>query len=81
MSTVWVRGSEATVFEHIGQARPGRIYPTRVSVLIASNLRKEFSGDPLFDGISFSVDRGQRLGNAACIAGLAAVDDGQALLR
>jgi len=32
-----------------------------MSVLIASNLRKEFSGDPLFDGISFSVDRGQRL--------------------
>ena len=29
--------------------------------LIASNLRKELSGDPLFDGISFSVDRGQRL--------------------
>ena len=32
-----------------------------MSVLIASNLRKELSGDPLFDGISFSVDRGQRL--------------------
>ena len=32
-----------------------------MSVLIASNVRKEFSGDPLFDGISFSVDRGQRL--------------------
>ena len=32
-----------------------------MSVLIASNLRNEFSGDPLFDGISFSVDRGQRL--------------------
>jgi ATP-binding cassette, subfamily F, member 3 len=32
-----------------------------VSVLIASNLRKELSGDPLFDGVSFSVDRGQRL--------------------
>ena len=27
-----------------------------VSVLIASNLRKELSGDVLFDGISFSVD-------------------------
>ena len=38
-----------------------RIYPTAVSVLIASNLRKELSGDPLFDGVSFSVDRGQRL--------------------
>ncbi len=32
-----------------------------MSVLIASNLRKELAGDPLFDGISFSVDRGQRL--------------------
>ena len=29
--------------------------------LIASNLRKELAGDPLFDGVSFSVDRGQRL--------------------
>jgi ATP-binding cassette subfamily F protein 3 len=38
-----------------------RIYPSPVSVLIASNLRKELSGDPLFDGVSFSVDRGQRL--------------------
>ncbi len=32
-----------------------------MSVLIASNLRKELSGDPLFGGVSFSVDRGQRL--------------------
>jgi ATP-binding cassette subfamily F protein 3 len=32
-----------------------------VAVLIASNLRKELSGDPLFDGVSFSVDRGERL--------------------
>jgi len=32
-----------------------------VAVLIASNLRKEFAGDPLFDGVSFSVDRRQRL--------------------
>jgi ATP-binding cassette subfamily F protein 3 len=32
-----------------------------VPVLIASNLRKELSGDPLFDGVSFSVDRRQRL--------------------
>ena len=30
-------------------------------VLIASNLRKELSGDPLFDGVSFSVDRRERL--------------------
>ncbi len=32
-----------------------------MAVLIASNLRKELSGDPLFDGVSFSVDRRQRL--------------------
>ncbi len=32
-----------------------------MAVLIASNLRKEISGDPLFDGVSFSVDRRQRL--------------------
>jgi ATP-binding cassette subfamily F protein 3 len=32
-----------------------------MAVLIASELRKEFSGDPLFDGISFSVGRRDRL--------------------
>src|SRR6516164_10845877 len=32
-----------------------------MSVLIASNLRKEFAGDPLFDGVSFSVGRRDRL--------------------
>ncbi len=32
-----------------------------MSVLSASNLRKEFSGDPLFDGVSFSVGRRDRL--------------------
>jgi len=32
-----------------------------MAVLIASNLRKEFAGDPLFGGVSFSVDRRQRL--------------------
>ncbi|MGH3109570.1 MAG: ribosomal protection-like ABC-F family protein [Gaiellaceae bacterium] len=32
-----------------------------MSVLIASTLRKEFSGDPLFDGVSFSVGRRDRL--------------------
>jgi ATP-binding cassette subfamily F protein 3 len=36
-------------------------FTPRMAVLIASNLRKELSGDPLFDGVSFSVDRGQRL--------------------
>jgi len=32
-----------------------------MAVLHASNLRKEFSGDPLFQGVSFSVDREDRL--------------------
>jgi len=32
-----------------------------VAVLIASNLRKEFSGDPLFSGVSFAVGRRDRL--------------------
>jgi ATP-binding cassette subfamily F protein 3 len=30
-------------------------------VLIASNLRKELSGDPLFDGVSFKVERRDRV--------------------
>jgi ATP-binding cassette subfamily F protein 3 len=32
-----------------------------VAVLIASSLRKELSGDPLFDNVSFKVERGDRL--------------------
>ena len=32
-----------------------------MAVLIASNLRKEFSGDPLFDGVSFKLERRDRL--------------------
>ena len=32
-----------------------------MSVLIASSLRKEHSGDPLFDGVSFAVGRRDRL--------------------
>jgi ATP-binding cassette subfamily F protein 3 len=32
-----------------------------MAVLIASNLRKEFSGDPLFTGVSFTVGRRDRL--------------------
>ena len=32
-----------------------------MAVLIASNLRKEFSGDPLFSGVSFTVGRRDRL--------------------
>ncbi len=36
-------------------------YDTRVAVLIASQLRKEIAGEPLFDGVSFSLERGDRL--------------------
>ena len=32
-----------------------------MSVLIASSLRKELSGDPLFEGVSFTVGRRDRL--------------------
>jgi ATP-binding cassette subfamily F protein 3 len=32
-----------------------------MAVLIASSLRKEFSGDSLFDGVSFKVERGDRI--------------------
>ena len=32
-----------------------------MAVLIASSLRKEFSGDPLFDGVSFKVERRDRV--------------------
>jgi ATP-binding cassette subfamily F protein 3 len=32
-----------------------------MAVLIASSLRKEFSGDPLFDGVSFTLGRRDRL--------------------
>jgi ATP-binding cassette, subfamily F, member 3 len=32
-----------------------------VAVVIASSLRKEFSGDVLFDGVSFKVERRDRL--------------------
>ena len=38
-----------------------RRHPSAVAVLIASGLRKEFSGDPLFDGVSFTLRRGDRL--------------------
>ena len=32
-----------------------------MAVVIASNLRKEISGEALFDGVSFKVERGERL--------------------
>ena len=36
-------------------------YPLGVAVVIASNLRKELAGDPLFDGVSFKVERRDRV--------------------
>src|ERR671939_688456 len=32
-----------------------------MAVLIAANLRKELAGDPLFDGVSFKVERRDRV--------------------
>src|SRR4051812_7147612 len=32
-----------------------------MAVLIASNVRKELTGDPLFDGVSFKVERRDRV--------------------
>ena len=32
-----------------------------MAVVIATNLRKEISGDPLFDGVSFKVERRDRV--------------------
>ena len=32
-----------------------------MAVLIASDLRKEFSGSPLFEGVSFKVERRDRV--------------------
>src|SRR3954454_1030053 len=40
----------------------GRIYSGRaMAVVIASNLRKEIAGNVLFDGVSFSVERRDRV--------------------
>src|ERR687895_170184 len=32
-----------------------------MAVVIATNLRKEISGDPLFDGVSFKIERRDRI--------------------
>src|SRR5918912_1839067 len=34
---------------------------TAMAIVIATNLRKEISGDPLFDGVSFKVERRDRV--------------------
>jgi ATP-binding cassette subfamily F protein 3 len=44
-----------------GRARRPPVPSLLVAVLIASGLRKELSGTPLFDGISFTVERRHRL--------------------
>src|SRR5207248_8137140 len=43
--------------EHAGHAA----YPRRVAVLIASNLKKELAGSLLFEGVSFKVERRDRV--------------------
>src|ERR687891_52738 len=63
-----------------------------MAVLIASNLRKELSGDPLFDGVSFTLERRDRLALAGpngagkttllrMIAGETAIDAGDLALE
>src|SRR5437868_5907774 len=42
-------------------ARSGRNDTGEVAVVIASNLRKEIAGDVLFEGVSFKVERRERL--------------------
>jgi ATP-binding cassette, subfamily F, member 3 len=37
------------------------LYAWGVAVVIASSLRKEIGGEPLFEGVSFKVERGERL--------------------
>src|SRR5438034_10284619 len=43
-----------------GIRRDPTLYPP-MAVLIASNLRKELAGSVLFDGVSFKVERRERL--------------------
>jgi ATP-binding cassette, subfamily F, member 3 len=56
-----------------------------MAVLIASNLRKELSGEPLFDGVSFKVERRDRLAlagaNGAGKTTLLRALDGEASLQ
>jgi ATP-binding cassette subfamily F protein 3 len=47
--------------ERIAYARDAAGTLGRVAVLIASQLRKELSGDVLFDGVGFKVERSDRL--------------------
>src|SRR3954466_5023786 len=43
------------------RTRVTRKYPKRMAVLIASGLRKELAGNLLFEGVSFKVERRERL--------------------
>ncbi len=63
-----------------------------MAVVIASNLRKEFAGDPLFDGVSFMLDRRDRLALAGpngagkttllrMLTGETSVDGGELVLQ
>src|SRR5215210_3378454 len=40
---------------------PARLYAWRMAVVIGTNLRKELAGDLLFDGVSFKVERRDRV--------------------
>src|SRR5712691_11776767 len=47
---------------HFAATTIGRIYSgSAMAVVIASNLRKELAGNVLFDGVSFSVERRDRV--------------------
>src|SRR5580765_5093860 len=45
----------------VGAAFRPWFYARRMAVVIASNLRKELGGDLLFDGVSFKVERRDRV--------------------
>jgi ATP-binding cassette, subfamily F, member 3 len=50
------------LFSASGRTNLERLYAVgEMAVLIASNLRKELAGDPLFDGVSFKVERRDRI--------------------
>ena len=40
---------------------PSDLYAVPMAVVTATNLRKELSGEPLFDGVSFKVERRDRV--------------------
>ena len=46
---------------HVRQVKRDSPYPVAVALVIASQLRKELSGWQLFDGVSFKVERRDRI--------------------